>query len=49
MKGFDEYFEKLVKAGRDIDAAADRANVAAGDVILEGMEELVPRDTENLA
>lgn len=49
MKGFDEYFEKLVQAGKNIDAAADRANIAAGDVILEGMEDLVPRDTNNLA
>ena len=49
MKGFDEYFEKLAKAGKDIDAAADRANVAGGDVILEGMVERVPRDTGNLA
>jgi HK97 gp10 family phage protein len=49
MKGFDEYFEKLVQAGKNIDAAADRANIAGGDVILEGMEELVPRRTGNLA
>lgn len=49
MNGFDEYFEKLVQAGKDIDAAADRANIAAGDVILDGMLERVPRLTGNLA
>jgi len=49
VQGFGEYLEKIAQAGKNIDAAADRANIAAGDVILEGMEERVPRLTGNLA
>ena len=49
MTGFDEYLEQIARAGENIDAAADRAIMAGGDVLLAGMEERVPRDTGNLA
>jgi len=47
-KGFDKYFEALAAADRDIDAAADKALMAAGQVLLGGMKERVPKDTHNL-
>ena len=49
LKGFEEYLEKIAKAGHDVDAAADQANVAGGDVLLDGMLRRVPRQTGNLA
>ena len=49
LKGFEEYLEKIAEAGRDVDAAADLANVAGGDVLLDGMLRRVPRRTGNLA
>ena len=48
-KGFAEYLERLVQAGKDIDAVADEALVAGGDILLEGMQRRVPRKTGNLA
>lgn len=49
LKGFEEYLEKIAEAGRDVDAAADLANVAGGDVLLDGMLRRVARRTGNLA
>lgn len=48
LKGMDDYLERLVKAGQDVDEAAARALEAGADVILPEMEELVPKDTHNL-
>lgn len=48
LKGFSEYLEAIQKAGRDIDAATDRALVRGGEVLLEGMKRRVPKDTHNL-
>ena len=47
-KGFAEYLEALVQAGKDIDAVADEALEAGGDVLLAGMDQRVPKDTGNL-
>ena len=47
-KGFEEYYEALARAGEDIDAAADEALAAGGEVILEGMRRRVPKLTGNL-
>jgi HK97 gp10 family phage protein len=49
LKGFEEYLELIAKAGHDVDAAADQANIAGGDVLLDGMLRRVPRKTGNLA
>lgn len=46
--GFAEYLEELVRAGRDVDAAADEALQAGGEVLLQGMQQRVPVDTHNL-
>jgi HK97 gp10 family phage protein len=46
--GFSEYLEKLAQAGKDVDQAAAAALEAGGDVLLEGMERRVPKDTHNL-
>ena len=46
--GFEEYLEKLAKAGRNIDAVAARALQAGGEVALEGMQKRVAEDTGNL-
>jgi HK97 gp10 family phage protein len=47
-KGFEEYFEKLAQAGRNIDQTAALMLVAGGDVLLDGMQRRVPKDTHNL-
>lgn len=47
-KGFEEYLEKLVQAGKDVDAVADQALTAGGQVLLDGMHRRVPKDTGNL-
>ena len=47
-KGFEEYLEALAKAGQNIDAIADEALLAGGEVLLAGMERRVPKDTHNL-
>jgi HK97 gp10 family phage protein len=47
-QGFSEYLEKLAKAGQDIDAIADEALTAGGEVLLKGMQERVPKLTGNL-
>jgi HK97 gp10 family phage protein len=47
-QGFSEYLEKLAQAGKDVDQAAAAALEAGGDVLLEGMQRRVPKDTHNL-
>jgi HK97 gp10 family phage protein len=47
-KGFEQYLERIARAGSDIDAAAGRALQAGGDVLLAGMKRRVPKDTRNL-
>lgn len=42
LRGFDEYLEKIAKAGKDVDQAAANAVVAGGDALLEGMKERAP-------
>ncbi len=46
--GFEAYLEKLAQAGANIDAVADDALSAGGDVLLNGMRKRVPKDTRNL-
>ena len=46
--GFDEYLERIQKAGRDIDAAIHEALKDGGAVAIEGMHRRVPKDTLNL-
>jgi HK97 gp10 family phage protein len=41
-KGFEEYLENLARAGKDIDAIADHALAAGGEVLLAGMKRRVP-------
>ena len=47
-KGFDTYLETLAQAGDDIDRIADQALEAGGDVLLQGMDQRVPKDTGEL-
>src|SRR4030066_619518 len=47
-KGFSEYIERIAQAGQDVDQAAAAALAAGGDVLLEGMQRRVPKDTPNL-
>lgn len=47
-KGFEEYLERIAQAGKDVDHAADEALQAGGEVLLEGMDRRVPKDTHNL-
>lgn len=49
LKGLDDYLEKIARADRDVDQAAEKAVVVGGDVILNGLWERVPRDTGYLA
>jgi HK97 gp10 family phage protein len=47
-KGFEEYFEALQKAGKDIDAAADKALLTGAKVVQVEMQRLAPVLTGNL-
>lgn len=47
-KGFEEYLERIVQAGQDVDAAAARALQSGGAVLLSGMQRRAPKDTHNL-
>lgn len=47
-KGFSEYLERLHEAGEDIDRIADQSLEAGGDILLQGMDQRVPKDTGNL-
>jgi hypothetical protein len=42
LNGLEGYLEDLQKAGKDIDAAADRALIAGAEVPLQRMRELAP-------
>lgn len=42
LSGFEEYLEELVKAGADIDLAADEALAAGADVLVAGMKRRAP-------
>jgi len=48
LDGMDQYLEAIAKAGMDVDAAADRAVIAAGTVLLSGMQRRVHKLTGNL-
>lgn len=48
-KGLEAYLEKVADAGAKIDPAADRALVAGGAVLAEGMEERAPKLSGELA
>lgn len=47
-RGFDEYLERVNRAGRDVDGAAARALLAGANVLLPGMKRRVRKDTRNL-
>lgn len=47
-KGFEETLEALAQMGRNIDPIVDQALGAGGNVLLEGMQRRVPKDTLNL-
>lgn len=49
LKGLDDYLEKIVQAGKEVDEAAEKAVVVGGDVMLNGLWQRVPRDTGYLA
>lgn len=47
--GFEEYLERVIQAGQDIDASADKALSAGGEVIQNEMLVNVPILSGNLA
>lgn len=47
-KGFEAYLESLAQAGRDIDAIADEALQAGGEILAGEMHRLVAKDTGDL-
>ena len=47
-KGFEKYLENIAKAGRDVDASADRALLAGGELLQDGMIRRAPELTGNL-
>lgn len=47
-KGFADYLERIARAGRDVDKAADSALQAGGEVLAVGMRQRVAKDTRNL-
>lgn len=48
FSGLKTYLEDLAAAGKDVDAAAQRALSKGADEILPVMQALVPKDTHNL-
>lgn len=46
--GFEEYLEKLVSAGSDIDAITDEALTAGGEILKSGMESRAPEESGHL-
>jgi len=48
-KGFEEYLERIARAGINIDDSADKALLAGGEEIQEEMLRHVPQFTMNLA
>jgi len=42
LKGLDEYLNKIAQAGQDVDASAERAVTAGGDLALAGMQDRAP-------
>lgn len=47
-KGFEEYLERIDRAGASVDAIAAKALAAGGKVLVDGMQSRVPEDTGNL-
>lgn len=47
-KGFEEYLERIARAGASVDAIAAKALAAGGKVLVDGMQSRVPEDTGNL-
>lgn len=48
VRGLEEYMDTLLKAGRDIDAAAQRALEKGAPILQSEMQALVPIDEGNL-
>jgi HK97 gp10 family phage protein len=48
LKGLEEYLEKISAAGQDIDEAAAIAILEGCEVMKEGMQRRVAKDTHNL-
>jgi HK97 gp10 family phage protein len=48
VKGLEDYAAKLVKAGADIDACANKALAAAAPILYNSILPLIPVDTGNL-
>ena len=48
LRGFEEYREKIVAAGRDIDAVVQTALIEGAEVAKQGMKRRVRKDTYNL-
>lgn len=48
LTGLANYLEDLARAGKDVDAAAQRALADGAQPILDEMKALVPKDTRNL-
>jgi len=46
--GFEEYLEKLAKAGADIDSTTDEALSAGGEILEAGMVSRAPEETGHL-
>lgn len=47
-KGFDKYLEDIAKSGKNVDAVTDKALLAGGGVLKDGMRKRAPKDTHNL-
>jgi HK97 gp10 family phage protein len=47
-KGFEPFMEQIAKLGKNLDAVVDRALEAGAEVLLDGMQRRVPKDTHNL-
>jgi len=48
VRGLENYLEDLAKAGKDIDAIADEALQAGGEILLDGMLRRAPKKRGNL-
>jgi hypothetical protein len=48
VRGLEEYMDAILKAGKDIDAAAQRALTKGAPILQSEMQDLVPIDEGNL-
>lgn len=47
--GMEKWLDAIARAGKEVDPAADKALIAGGEILVNGMKQRAPRDTGNLS